>query len=310
MINPAVKGSGRSGLYPRQHKEEIRLPKGESMRTICFGLLLLAPAVGVAADISVGGVSLAIPSPNGFSPVTPRMASLYELQKQFVPPTNEEFASFIPERDVPAVLKDNIPAMPRRFTVQTAKRLIGASVSTADFAQMKNIIKSQNDELKKKVEAQLPGLMKQMNDGITKKYDIDRAFSISQVVPMPAHEETGRTFAFSALVKYDMKNDHGIPRSFVGVFTTTLVHVKSKVLFLYSYAEKSGLEWSRGASRQWANAVVAGNPSDLRTSVKEALPAAVLGIDWWRIGDKAAGGAISGAIIGLILWAMKRGKAS
>lgn len=229
------------------------------MRMICFGLLLLAPTAGVAADISVGGVSLTIPSPNGFGPVTPQMASLYELQKQVVAPSNELFVSFIPERDVPAILKNDIPKMPRRFTVHTSKRLIGASVSTADFGQIKNTIKAKNDEVMKKVEAQVPGVMKQMTDGITRKYAIDLALSVSQVVLMPVHEETDRTIAYSMYVKYDMKDDHGNPAPFVTVSTVTLVHVKSKVLFLYSYAEEFGLEWSRGASRQWANAIVAGN---------------------------------------------------
>lgn len=214
------------------------------MKTICLALLLLAPVVSGAADISVGGVSLAIPNPNGFSPVTPQMALLYDIQKQFVAPTNEEFIAFIPERDVPAALKDDIPDLPRCFTVQTAKSLIGSSVSTSDFAKLKDIIKTQNDELMKKVEAQLPGLTKQMNDeGLTKKYDVDLAFSVSQMVPMPVHEETDRTLAYSSLVKYDMKDEQGNPAFFVAVVTATFAHVKSKVLFLYSYAEESGLEW-------------------------------------------------------------------
>jgi hypothetical protein len=268
------------------------------------------PAISEATDISIGGVSLSIPNPNGFSPVTQQMAVLYDLQKQFVAPTNEEFVAFIPERDVPAVLRDEIPDLPRRFTVQTAKSLIGVSVSTSDFVKLKNTIKSQNDELMKKVEKELPGLMKQMNEGITKKYDVDLAFSVSQMVPLPVHEDADRTLAYSALVKYDMKDEHGKPAPFVVVFTATFVHVKGKVLFLYSYAEESGLEWSKEASRQWANAVIAANPSDLQASVKEALPSAISGIDWGKVGAKAVAGAIIGLIIGLIGWAIKRGKAS
>jgi hypothetical protein len=94
------------------------------MRSICFALLLLAPGVSGAANINVGGVSLTIPNPSGFSPVTPQMALLYKMQKQFVAPTNEEFVVFIPEQHVAAVLKDDIPDMPRRFAVQSAKSLI------------------------------------------------------------------------------------------------------------------------------------------------------------------------------------------
>jgi len=280
------------------------------MRTPCLALLLLLPAVSGATDISIGGVSLTVPNPTGFSPVTQQMKLLYDLQKQFVAPMNEEFVAFIPERDVAAVLKDDIPDLPRRFAVQSAKSLIGVSVSTAEFVKLKNVIKSQNDELMKKVEKQLPGMMKQMNEGITKKYDVDLAFSVSQMVPMPIHEETDRTLAYSALVKYDMKDENGNPAPFVAVVTATFAHVKGKVLFLYSYAEESGLEWSKEASRQWANAVVMANPSDIQAFVKEALPSAISGIDWGKVGAKAVAGAIIGLIVGLIGWAMNRGKAS
>lgn len=280
------------------------------MKAICLVLLLLASAVGVAADISVGGVSLTILNPNGFSPVTPQMPLLYELQKQFVAPANVEFVAFIPDRDVPRILKGDIPELPRRFTVQASKNLIGASVSTSDFAKLKTIVRSQNNELMKKVEAQLPGIMKQMNERMTKKYDVDLAFSVSQMMPMPVHEETDRTLAYSTLVKYNMKDEHGNPAPIVAVVTATFIHVKGKVLFLYSYVEESGLEWSKVASQQWASAVVEANSSDLQASVKEALPSAISGIDWGKVGGKVIAGAFIGLIIGLIGWAMNRGKAS
>jgi hypothetical protein len=280
------------------------------MRTFCLALLLLVPSVGGAADISIGAVSLAVPNPNGFGPITQQMAMLYDLEKQFVASMNEEFLAFIPEQNVSAALKGNIPDMSRRFTVQTAKSLIEVSVSTSDFVKLKNTIKSQNDELMKKVEEQLSGVMRQLNEGITNKYDVDLALSVSQMVPMPVHEETDRTLAYSMLVKYDMKDEKGNPAPFVAAVTTTLVHVKGKVLFLYSYAEESGLEWSKETSRQWVKAIVEANPSNLGTSLKEALPSAITGIDWGKVGTKAMGGAIIGLIIGLIGWATSRSKTS
>lgn len=280
------------------------------MRAIPLGLLLLLPAAAGATDISVGGVSLAIPKPSGFSAVTPQMGLLHEIQKQFVAPTNEEFVAFIPEQDVPSVLRGEIPSLPRRFTVQTAKRLVGVSVSSSDFANLKNIVKSQNADIMKKVEAQLPGLTTQLNEGITSKYDVDLAFSVSQMLPMPVHEETDRTLAYSALVKYDMKDEHGNPAPFAAIVTATFAHVKGKLLFLYSYSEESGLEWSRGASRQWASAIIAANPSDLQASVKEVMPSAISGIDFAKLGANAIAGALIGLAIGLIAWIVNRGRAS
>lgn len=273
-------------------------------------LLLMAGFARSAENISVGDVALAIPNPDEFSPVTPQMALLYELQSQFVPPTNQQFAAFIPARDVPGALKDEIPEMPRRFTVQTAKSLIGISVSTADFVNLKNTIKTQNEEVMKKIEAELPDWFEQLNKGMAKKFDVDPAFAISKMVPMPVHKETDRMLAYSALASYEMKDELGNPAPFVAAITLTFVHVKGTVLFLYSYAEESGLEWSKQASQNWADAVIAANPSDFQTSVKEAMPSAVAGIDWGQVGAKALAGGAIGLIIGLIGWAINRRKAS
>jgi hypothetical protein len=286
------------------------------MKIIVAALLLLIPAISGASNITIDiqGVSIVIPAPIGFGQVTPQMVALYELQKQFVAPSNEEFLAFIAEGDLPVALKGEIPNLSRRFTVQTAKSLVSASVSTSDFLKLKNIIKTKNDDLIKKVEKDLPGLMAKLNNGLAKSYDLNLALSASQIVLLPVHEETDRTLAYSAFVKYNMNDESGNLVPYKVVVTTTFAHVKGKVLFLYAYAEEVGLEWSRESSIQWVNAVVASNPSDLQSSIKETLPSAVTGIDWGKVVGKTVTGAIIGLIVGLIVgliaWIRKRGKTS
>jgi hypothetical protein len=84
------------------------------MKIIWLVLFLCSPALSWSAEISVGRVSLEIPYPQGFSPVTPKMELLYEIQKQFVAPMNKEFITFIPDQLIPVVLQDEIPDLPRR----------------------------------------------------------------------------------------------------------------------------------------------------------------------------------------------------
>jgi len=280
------------------------------MRSTIFTILLLSSSLGWASEISVGGVNLTIPKPEGYSAVTPEMAVLYEVQKQFVAPTNEEFVTFIPDSLVEMVLRDEIPDLPRRFAVQTAKSLINVTVTSSDFSTLKKTIKSQNSEILKKVESQLPELIGKMNEGIKEQYDVDLAFSVSQMVPMPVHEETDRTLSYSSLVKYNMKDEMGNPAPFVSVVTATFVHVKGKVLFLYSYAEESASEWSKQSSHEWASSIVNSNPSDFQTSVKETVPSSVFRIDWEQVGVKALIGAFIGLVIGLFGWVKNRAKKS
>jgi hypothetical protein len=44
------------------------------MRTTALAALLVGPAICLATEIALDGVALAIPAPEGFSPVTPEMA--------------------------------------------------------------------------------------------------------------------------------------------------------------------------------------------------------------------------------------------
>lgn len=280
------------------------------MKIYLAAILLLIPTLGWSIPINVGGTALDIPNPTDFAAITPQMSTVYKLQQQFIAPTNEQFVAFIPASEVPNALKNEVPDLGRTFAVQTATTLVGLSVSSSDFLKLKNIIKSQNDELSKEVEKEMPGLMKQANEGVTKQLGVDLALSMSQMVPLSPHKETDRTLAYSAFVKYAVNDEHGNQTPYVTVVTATFVHVKGKVLFLYSYAEESGLEWSRDISKQWSNAIIAANPPDVQSSLKEALPSAVTGIDWGKVGAKAVGGAIIGLIIGLIAWVMNRGKSS
>lgn len=281
------------------------------MRTIVLCLFLIAlPRAVFAATIIVGGTEIEVPSPSSFSEVTPEMATLYVVQKQFVAHTNVEFVGFISEKDVPMALRDEIPELERRFTVQTAKSLVNVSVNKNNFGEFKQVIKTQNDEILKKAEAAIGKTIDKINENITNQYDIELALSISQMIPLPVHAETDRSLAYSAFVKYNINDEAGNPSSFVAVVTVTFIHVKGKVLFLYSYAEESGLDWSRNISSQWANTVVKANPSGFQSIIKENLPAAVTGIDWGEVGVKTLIGAFIGLIIGLISWIVKRGKSS
>jgi hypothetical protein len=194
------------------------------------------------------------------------MTLLFDLKKQAVAPTNNEFVTFIPEQDVQAAMNNELTNFPRYFSVQTSKKFMKLSVTTSFFEMLKNFIKSQNNEVIKRVEAELPELMGNLSERLKDKYDADLALSVYKIIPMPVHKETDHIISFSSLIRYDVNDENGNRVSSVGVVTTTSVLVKSKMLVLYSYAEESDLEWSKEASIKWAQKVVSANHSDLKVT--------------------------------------------
>lgn len=279
------------------------------MRTLLLATLIIFGDIAFAAPIDVGGVGIEVPNPKGFTPVTEAMAELYEFQKLLVTPTNQAFIHFIPMEESAEALSGELPEMERRFSVQTAKGLISASISTSDFEGLKSGIKSQNAEILKQVQDQLPDVMSNISEGVSKQYNVNIALSVSKMLPLPVHLESDRALVYSSIGGYDMIDENGEPINFVVVVTTAFVHIKGRVVFLYSYAGEDDLEWSRRATADWIDSVVNSNPSDVSDSLREAMPSAASGINWSKVADKAIIGAVIGLLLGLVSWVKGRRKA-
>jgi hypothetical protein len=269
------------------------------MKRFLPGLLFVVPSIGLAIEISVGPARLSIPAPAGYAPITSDMQPYAELAKRFVPPSNEQFALFLPEADVAAAARGEVPQPLRLFYVQTTKALIRPFVSTAEFTELKRTIQSQNEEILKKAEAQMPGLFQKLNQGISADYDVNLNLSLDQMLPLPPHYETERGLAYSILLKLKANDEGGKPSVYEGVVTATLVHLQGKVLFLYVNAEKSGLDWCRSESRNWANTVIAANPSVGEIAARESKRS---GFDWNEL--FIAG--VVGGIIGALSWVFRK----
>ena len=269
---------------------------------LCFAAL---SPFAVAVDISVGGTMLSIPAPDGFSVVTAEMKPYVEFSRHMVPSSNEQFVQFLSAADAALAATGKMPEPERRFYIQTSKALIQPFVANADYVQLMRTIKSQNQEISKEIEAQIPGLLQEVNKNIAADTRVDPGIAMTQMRPLPPHYETERALAYSMILKYSVNDKNGTPVPFEGVVTATFVHLRGKVLFLYVNAEKAGLEWSRVEARKWADAIIAANPSVGEIAAREAR-APKSGIDWGSVGTSAIIGGIIGAVIMAIKWLVNR----
>ena len=276
----------------------------KTLHTLC-AILALQTSV-CAVEITVGSTRLTIPAPEGFSLVTSEMQPYADFAKRFVAPQNERFALFLPDTDVALAKAGEIPDGARRFEVQVTKQIIKPVITKTDFAEIKKMIKTQNDEIMRKAEAEIPGFLKKLTDGLSKDYDVDMSFSSLQILPMPAHGETDRSLAFSTLVRYNVDAGTGKIETQEGIVTATLVHVKGKVLLLYVHADKPDLEWSKTAAKTLSDQIIAQNPSDAAMSAQESKPRS--SFDWNSVLRSAIIGAAIGGLVGLIKTLLKKKK--
>jgi hypothetical protein len=231
------------------------------------------------------------------------MAKYAEFAARFVPATNKQFVVFLPDADAAKAAKGEIPQSERKFYVQTTNELIAPFVSTSDFAGLKSVIKTQNEELVRKAQQQMPSFLKKINKRISDHYAVDVDLSLNSMIPLPPHYENDRALAYTMLLKMSANDKAGRPTIFEGVVTATFVHVRGKVLMLYVNAEKSGLDWSRKEAQNWADAVIAANPSGALAAARETT-----GIDWGQVGEKAMIGGVIGGLVALVTLVFKKMK--
>ncbi len=142
-------------------------------------------------------------------------------------------------------------------------------------------------------------LMEKTSKGISKEFDVDIALKLSQVVPLDPHYEADAAFAYSMYINYGAAVE-GSKKDFIVSATATFVNVAGKILFLYCYGPQEDLEWTRKASKAWAEMIMASNdqpPSDLSGG---------RGFDWSKVLEKGIVGAIAGGLIALFFGIFSR----
>jgi len=259
------------------------------------------------ASVTIGETQLEIPAPAGFSPVTSAMTELDKLLHGLVPPMNTYLTAFVAEADAERALKNEMPDLSRYFGVQTLKQLTSRFLTKSDFATIKGAIKQQQEKIMEEVRKQTPGVIESINKNLAKDMSVDLGLKSLNMVPLPPHEDTERSLAFSMLVNYTAGNS-GAAQKGVSAVTGTVLHLKGKILYLYANGNEKDLEWTRKVSADWARTVIVANPSDAATAAKES--ATRRGFDWMRVVRGGVIGAIIGGAFGLAGFLKRKKKQS
>ncbi len=138
------------------------------MNNIVSGLLFFVLIGSASAEtFTIGGKVLNVPSPKGFSLVTPQMDAVYRLNLQIADPVNDQLAFYIAESDVPAAMNGEMLSLERYYILKVDKELKSMTVGSKDFTERNRIAKQQNKEILKSVEAKMPAVMDKTSKGIS-----------------------------------------------------------------------------------------------------------------------------------------------
>lgn len=272
------------------------------MKNILYITLLLFLTAPVLADkLSIGGKELNIPSPQGYSRVTQQMDAVYRMSLHSADPLSDQLGYYIPETDIPIAMSGKTLSLNRYYILKVNKKLKDIVVSDQDFAELKSLTKSQNNEILRSVKSQVSALLKKTSKEISKELDVDFAIQMTKMVPLEPHYETDNAYAYSAYINYGA-SVNGSKENVIISTTVTYVNVSGKILFLYCYGSQKDLEWTRNTSKAWtANIIDSNPPSPSRLSSNS-------GIRWDKVLAKVIVGAIVGSLIALIYGVFARFK--
>ena len=259
-------------------------------RNIAIALLLLQHLSLFAADtFTINGRDITVPAPQGFVRITEEMTAMEIIVQQTEDPMNDTLAYYIMESDIPAAVAGEIPSLERTFVLKVNKELRNMTVGKNDFSQFKSTTKSQNQQIFEDVKAEIPEHMKNMSQRMSQEFDVDVAMNISQMVPLEPHYEAENALAYSMYINYGVSaGNENIEE--VASATTTFVNASGAVLFLYGFAPKDELDWTRSASTSWAESVMASNSQPPAKSPGR-------GIEWNKVIEKGLVGAIIGGLL-------------
>lgn len=225
-------------------------------------LAILPPARAQGSTVQVGGTDIVLPAPVGFVVVGDELPEIVKIGEASLPPDNRLVAMAVTEADHRAMLARQEAAVARYILVQVPRRIEKGRHNSKFFAALKTVIGTQNEKILAQVKNRLPDVMNYVTGKLGDALDRKVRAEIPEMTPLPAHREGDRSFSYSMYIKLKMEIEGEDATEDISAATLTGLHVRGKILFLYVYGTKSDLEWTRTASADWSDAILAANGSN------------------------------------------------
>lgn len=291
---------------------------------ISAGAILILAATATASDVvtvDVGGVAIRIPAPEGFYRIDGRNAEYDNVLQASLSRLDRRLAMFGSEVDLADLLSGRWPTREGgnlAFDAQVSRAMERIAISRHEFQGLKR-------EQKEQLGAQLASpemqrIIREIESGSTNalsdSLDSNMQIAIGDLIPLGVFDETPESLLFAVLMTASVGGTD-IDYQFVGVTAGATVHIRDRVIYLYSSSKYQGaddLGSVRDSLRKWRDDVVRANqgPSDAfsgyikphgpaETYALDRSPAPVRdGIDWKKVMGKVVAAGIAIFLIGIV----------
>ena len=220
-----------------------------------------AGAQAPSISVSVGGTPIALPVPRGFAEVPASLPELMRLGEQITPPANRLLAHLVTPEDMKVLAQRKSASFDRYFLVQTARQFEGRAMSQQEFAEVRALMKTQQAELFSKLGPKMAEFARDIEKNLSRESGRALKLNLGDIVPLGVYGDSASSITFGAMVMVRLREGAEIDERTV-INVSSIVLVRSKLLFLYTYArlvDGKDVEWARRTALSWTSDVLARN---------------------------------------------------
>jgi hypothetical protein len=209
---------------------------------------------GTTSPATIGLSLIEVPVPDGFVDASRALPALRQLGERLTPPGNRLLALLIPQGDLAQARAGQPPQMQRYLMAQTLRQTENQTLSEADFAVVRKLLREQYQSLLKSATPTVQGLLDQSAREIGRDAGVaDLQLKIGDMRGLEVFDDQPGSISLLAATRYAVQageQSQDVPMA-IGITTALL---RGKVVYFYAYALfQSGddLDWVRSVTRAW-----------------------------------------------------------
>ena len=231
-----------------------------------LALLLLLTALSPAhaaqtTTVTIGSTPIYLPAPDGFTEVGQGSPDIMARFTTFTPPSNKLLAVYFTHADATRLRQGQQPDLSSYIMVQTHRRSLEQDMSQAEFDNLRNIIRTQQQELLEQGRKRANELLHERRSQISSQTGANTQLSVQDMALKGVFADTPRVISLAAVNKYNVQVD-GKPSSFEVAGASSVIYLKNKSLFVYVFEKYEGahnLENIRNTSTVWSQKILRDN---------------------------------------------------
>ena len=212
-------------------------------------------------SLQIGGVTVLVPTPQGFTETSRRSKDLWNLALAYSAGDARIIGHFVTHKDFTAFEKGETVTFKEFLLVQTPRRAESLTATQAQFDKLRSGTVALQADLEKRLEPRLATELDKVAKAVSAEQRLDIKVRLGEIVPVSGDRNDSRVLIFTLLSQVGNPKDKTSTNQIM-VGTTAYCFVSGKVIMLIAnrhFRTPQDIQSSRNFVDAWATGVLAAN---------------------------------------------------